>query len=413
MLFSCDHTFVTAMTTQIEATVNRPYLPERGGGLSCEITVNPGPQETPADRHISICIDTSGSMDFQGKLDQVRDAIFLVFGLLNEDDYLSIVSFDTDIDVIMDAKRWGNVDREMAERLLEQLVARGGTDLYAGVEQARDTLEGLGGDEQVSKRILLLSDGRDTGRDASAFSELAKDVADQGVSIYSAGIGTYYDKDVIRLLGEETQGQWTHVNRPTDIRSFFGDVVQAASTVVANSPQLVIDPAPGTEIAEVYRRTPQVQEVTPEYEDDDVIVGLPDLQDGEQQQVVLKMDAPGRDVGDDHVLANVGLEAGSRSASTEVSVGYTDDPAKLAQQDENVYLAHRDTAIRSSISRVDSEGDLDSVEALIDETEVITGETQIIDTLRDDVTRIEAGDEEDIREVQEQTTVVYEGNRFE
>ncbi|WP_435344638.1 vWA domain-containing protein [Haloarchaeobius sp. HRN-SO-5] len=359
-------------------------------------------------------MDTSGSMDFQGKLDQVRDSIFLVFGLLGEDDYLSIVSFDNEIDVIMDAKRWGDVDREMAERLLEELEARGGTDLYSGVEEARDTLKGLGGeDEEVTKRILLLSDGRDTERDVSEFNELARSVAEEGISIYSAGIGTYYDKEVIRLLGEDTQGQWTHVNRPTDIRSFFGDVVQAASSVVANSPQLVIDPAPGTEIAEVYRRSPQVQEVTPEYEDGDIIIGLPDLQEDQQQTVVLKMDAPGRDVGSEHALATVGLEAGSRSASTEVSVEYTDDPDKLAQQDENVFLAHRDTAIRSSIAQADSEDDLEDVESLIDETEVITGETQIIDTLRDDVTRIESGDEEQVREVQEQTTVVYEGNQFE
>lgn len=401
------------MATEVFTKINRPYLPERGGGVSCEVTVDPGPREETAERHVAICVDTSGSMDFNGKLDQVRDATNLVFGLLNDVDYLSIVSFDADVDVVVEATQWGDLDRAEAERLVEGLEARGGTDLYAGLEAARDELAGLGDGEDVTKRILLLSDGRDTGRDHPEFRTLARDVADEGISIYSAGIGTHYDKDSIQALGEASQGRWTHVTRPTDIRSFFGDVVQEASSVVANNPRLVIEPVPGAEIAEVYRRTPQVQEVEPEYEDGDVVVGLPDLQEDEQQQVVLKMDAPGQEVGSSHLLANVGVEAGSRSASTEVRATYTDDQEKLAQQDDDVYLAHRDTMIRSSISQVDSDGELEDVEDLIDETEIITGETQVIDTLRDDVTRIEDGDEEEVRQVQEKTTVVYEGDQFE
>ena len=49
----------------------------------------------------------------------------------------------------------------------------------------------------------------------------------------------------------------------------------------------------------------------------------------------------------------------------------------------------------------------------IDETEVITGETEITDALRENVTRIEEGDEEEVREVQENTTVVYDAGRFD
>ena len=402
------------MTAEISATVNRPNVPESGGGISCEVVVDPGESDQPAERHIAICVDTSGSMDMRNKIDQVRDAANLVFGLLNEEDYLSIVSFDTDVDVILEATRWGDIGRAEAERRVDRLEARGGTDIYAGLEAAWGTLGELGDGPDIAKRILLLSDGRDTSFEANEFEPLAHSIAEDGISIYSAGIGVDYDKNVIRTLGEQSQGRWVHVMNPADIRSFFGDVVQEASTVVANNPRLVIEPvAPGTEIAEVYRRKPQVQRVDPEYEDGNVIIGLPDLQEEEKQQIVMKIDAPGGEVGKQRLIANVGLEAGSRSASTQLAVRYSDDEAELAEQNRDVFLAHRDTVIRSDLARADEEEDLEEVKSLIDETEIITGETQVVTELRHDVTRIEEGDEEQTRRIQEQTTVVYEDERFE
>jgi len=240
--------------------------------------VDPGESNELAERHIAICVDSSGSMDNKDKMAQVRDATNLVFGLLNDDDYLSIVTFDNDARVVMEATRWGDVDRDEAERQVERMQPRGGTDIFAGLESARATLAGLGDDGEVAKRILLLSDGRDTDRRAPDFEPLSGEIADEGISVYSAGIGVDYDPDTIRVLGEHSQGKWNHVDSPADIRSFFGDVVQEASTVIANNPRLVLDPLQGVEVAEIYRREPQVQEVTPEFDDDgDVIVGLPDL----------------------------------------------------------------------------------------------------------------------------------------
>ncbi len=402
------------MTAEISATVNRPNLPEEGGGISCEVVVDPGEIEQPAERHVAICVDTSGSMDMRDKIDQVRDATNLVFGLLNEDDYLSIVSFDTDVDTILEATRWGDIGRTDAERRVDRLEARGGTDIYAGLETAWESISDLDGGDEVAKRILLLSDGRDTSFEAKEFEPLAKSIAEDGISVYSAGIGVDYDKDVIRTLGEQSQGRWVHVTKPTDIRSFFGDVVQEASTVVANNPRLVVEPvAPGTEIAEVYRRRPQVQRVDPEYEDGDVIVGLPDLQEREEQRIVMKIDAPGGEVGNRRLLANLGLEAGSRSASTQLAVNYSDDEEELAEQNRDVFLAHRDTVIRSDLAHADEDEDLREVKDLIDETEIIAGDTQVVTDLKEDVTKIEEGDEEQTRRIQEQTTVVYEDERFE
>lgn len=402
------------MTTDFSTKLNRPYLPENGGGITCELTIEPDDDgnDEPTERHIALCIDSSGSMSYK-KMDQVRDATNLVFGLLNDQDYLSIVTFDTEVDVIMEATRWGDIERSEAEGYLDDIETRGGTDIYAGLEEARKSLRGLDEGEGIAKRILLLSDGRDIRLEEPDFEPLAKATADGGTSIYSAGIGGNYDKGIIRTLGEHSQGQWAHVENPMDIRSFFGDVVQEASTVVANNPELVIDLEEGCEVGDVYRRLPQVQEVDVEHAGGSAIIGLPDLLDREQQKVVLTMDAPVGELGTTATIANVDLQAGSASASTDISVSYTDDEEKLATQNEDVTLSYRETDLRTRIAHADDEEEIEEVKDLIDETEVITGETEITDALRENVTRIEEGDEEEVREIQENTTVVYDAGRFD
>jgi Ca-activated chloride channel family protein len=164
----------------------------------------------------------------------------------------------------------------------------------------------------------------------------------------------------------------------------------------------------------VYRRLPQVQAVDPTYEDDVVVVGLPDLVENEAQTITLKMDAPGGEVDTSRMLASVTLDAGGPLAEADVTIDYSDDPEKLAQQNDDVFIAHRDTVIRSEIARADDQEALADVEDLIEETEVIAGgDTEVTADLKDTVTRIEQGSEEEVREVQEKTTVIHEDDRFE
>jgi Ca-activated chloride channel family protein len=398
----------------MSAIVNRPYLPEGGGGINCELVIEPDEQEEEAQRHIALCVDSSGSMAYS-KMDQVRDATKLVFGVLNDQDYLSIITFDDEIEVIMDGIKWKNIERDEAENMLEEITTGGGTDIYNGLEEAHESLNELRGGENVSKRILLLSDGRDLRAKAPDFEPLAKDIADDGISVYAAGIGTNYGKDVIRTVGQQSQGRWAHVEQPTDIRSFFGDVVQEASSVLANNPELVLDPIEGCEIGMAFRRLPQVQKVNLEYESGSVIVGLPDLQDRERQEVVLKMDAPRGTIGEETAITTATLrdDTGEEITSCDITVTYSDDEEELSQHNRDVTVAYHDTDLRTRIAQADSSQELDEVKEEIEETAVITGEEDIADALRENVTRIEEGDEGEARKVQENTTVVFEENRFD
>jgi len=411
------------MTVNMSAAVNRPYVPENGGGINCELVIEPEAQRTPAQRHIAICVDTSGSMASAdcldddaaagyNKMEQIRDAMRIVFGLLNGNDYLSIVTFDDEVEEILPPTRWGDIERSEAELHLDHMEPGGGTDIYSGLETALAGLEGVSGGTNVSRRILLLSDGRDLRAKPPDFERLAKDIAEAGISVYAAGIGADYGQETIKTIGNQSQGRWTHVEQAVDIRSFFGDVVQEASSVLANNPRLVLDPADRAEIGMAFRRLPQVQQVDLTYENGTAVVGLPDLQDRKRQEVLLKIDAPPGEVGTEETIVEATLESDEQLASCDVSVTYTDDETKLSKHHSDITVLYHDTDLRTRIASADSELEVAEAKEKIDETELIVGETNLPDDLHQNVTRIEEGDETEARKVRADTTILFQEDRF-
>jgi len=375
----------------IDTSVNRPNVPEDGTTVTAEIDVAPGEQQRDVRRHIALCIDTSGSMEGDN-IKRARDGAAWVFGLLGDDDYVSIVAFDTKAEVILPATRWSDLDRQTAMDHVEELTAGGGTDMYNGLKAAKETLSSSATGSNTVNRLLLLSDGKDNERTPDEFEELAEEIDDAGVRIQSAGIGTDYNEDTIRTLGTIGRGTWTHLDAPGDIEDFFGEAVEQAGSVVAPDAHLDLDVAPGVEVSEVYRALPQAQEVTPEWEANATRIKLPDLIERENQRVVLKIHAPPREAGTEEVLADVTLSARGDSATEQISVEYTDEQEKLAEHNESVDIDHKQTVIRTELGK----GNVEAAETKVEQMTVVHGE-----------------DAEAVEEAERQTQIVKEGGRAE
>jgi len=375
----------------IDTSVNRPNVPADGTTVTAEIDVAPGEQTQDVRRHIALCIDTSGSMEGDN-IKRARDGAAWVFGLLADDDYVSIVAFDTKAEVILPATRWSDLERQTAMDHVEELTAGGGTDMYNGLKAAKETLSSSATGSNTVNRLLLLSDGKDNERTPSEFEELAEEIDDAGVRIQSAGIGTDYNEDTIRTLGTIGRGTWTHLDAPGDIEDFFGEAVEQAGSVVAPDAHLDLDVAPGVEVSEVYRALPQAQEVTPEWEANATRIKLPDLIERESQRVVLKIHAPPREAGTEEVLADVMLSARGDSASEQIAVTYTDDQSELAEHNESVDIDHKQTVIRTELGK----GNVEAAETKVEQMTVVHGE-----------------DADAVAEAERQTQIVKEGGRAE
>ena len=379
----------------IETDVNRPYVPMDGTTLTATVDVEPGTQiGSGSERHIVLCLDTSGSMDGV-KLDQAREGASWVYGLLEPDDYVGIVAFDSDASVVMRPTRWAETSREAAMHQVDQLGAGGGTDMYDGLDTARTALDSLDyrpeTDEAV-RRILLLSDGKDNSHEPADFRDLATDIDDSGIRILSAGIGTDYDEETIRTLGTTARGEWTHLESAGDIEDFFGAAVEQAQSVVATDASLELDAAAGVEVSELYRALPQAQEVDVDWSGNTAHVPLPDLAEREDQRVVLKVHAPTRDEPGTEPLVDVDLTASGGAASDQITAEYTDDNAKLAEHNEAVSLDHRQTLVRTELGKGN----------------VAAAETEV-----EKMTRIHGEETAVVEEAKRQTRLVSEGGRRE
>jgi Ca-activated chloride channel family protein len=375
----------------ISTDVNRPYVPADGAKITAEIGVEPGVQEASVRRHVALCIDTSGSMSGE-KIQQARDGAAWVFGLLSEDDYVTLVGFDAEATVHIPTTRWGRLERDEAMDAVDDLAAGGGTDMFGGLAAAQEELKSSRAGPDAVKRLLLLSDGKDNEHDPEDFESLARDVDDAGVRIQSAGIGEDYNEDTIRTLGTTARGTWTHLEASGDIEEFFGDAVEQAASVVAPDAQIELDVAAGVEVSEVYRALPQAQEVDVEWEDNAAVVKLPDLTEREHQRVTLKIHAPARRELEDVTLADVTLSARGDTASDAVTVEYTDDQELLAEHDESVSIDHKQTVIRTELGK----GNVEAAETQVEKMTVVHGE-----------------DAEAVQEADRQTQLVKEGGRAE
>ena len=379
---------------KLSTAVNRPHVPADGATVTAEIDVEPGAQTEAVQRQIVLCIDTSGSMGGE-KLERAREGASWVFGLLEPDDYVGIVGFESAARVVMKPTRWGDTSREEAMGLVEDLSAGGGTDMYDGLETARDQLTALdyvSDAENPVRRILLLSDGKDNSHEPADFADLGADIDGTGVRILAAGIGDEYEEETIRTLGTTARGEWTHLEAAGDIEDFFGDAVEQAGSVVAPEATLELDVKAGSEVSEVYRALPQTQEVAVEWAANTATVPLPDLAERERQRVVLKLHAPSGEVGRTETVADVTLTARGATASDPIDLEYTDDNEKLGVHNESVSIDHRQTVIRTELGK----GNVEAAETELERMTVVHGE-----------------EAEQVQEADRQTQLVKEGGREE
>ena len=384
------------MAPEISTALNRPYIPPHGTNLTARIDVSPGEQQAAVERHIALCIDTSGSMSGE-KIERAREGASWVFGLLDDEDYISITTFDSDAERVLGPARWGDLTRDEAMACVAELTAGGKTDMYEGIQNAKNALEALTFHDETAarpvRRILVLSDGKDKEHEPDEFRDIAVDVDESGIRIEAAGIGAEYNEETIRTLGTTARGEWTHLEAAGDIEDFFGDVVEQAKDVVAPDATLEVTPAPGVELSDVYRALPQAQEVELDWQGETASIKLPDLTERESQEVVMQIQAPASEEGlGEAVLAEVTLTARGEEVGDTISVTYTEDNEHLAVNNEGVQLSHQQTVIKTELGK-------GNVEA---------AETQV-----EKMTQIHGKETEVVAEAKRETELVKEGGRAE
>lgn len=223
------------------------FLPDKAGNLYYYVHLQ-GVQKTLADSkehvplNISVVLDRSGSMDGD-KLKYAKEALKYVVNNLDSRDVISIVLYDTGVEVFLEPQRLEDKDRLL--KRIDKIVTAGSTNLEGGIRKGYELVKSakkLIGTEMVN-RVMLLSDGLpNVGLvDEAGLCAITKSNFEENhISISTFGVGNDYNENLMAKIALQGGGLYYFIYSPEKLPAIFNEELKGMSTVIAKNTILKI-----------------------------------------------------------------------------------------------------------------------------------------------------------------------------
>ncbi|MGI6691697.1 MAG: YfbK domain-containing protein [Christensenellales bacterium] len=199
------------------------------------------PAEARPRQNLVFLIDVSGSMDMPEKLPLVKRAFLMLLDALQPEDKVSIVTYASRDEVVLDGMRAG--DKTAIMSAIENLEAGGATAGAAGITTAYQLAEKhfiQGG----SNRVLLATDGDlNVGiSDEGSLARLVEEKKKSGVylSVLGFGDGNYKDNK-LEALANRGDGNYSYIDTIHEARRALVTEIGATFLTVAKDVKLQVD----------------------------------------------------------------------------------------------------------------------------------------------------------------------------
>jgi len=294
--------------------------------LRVEVTAPPAPADhIRPSASLAFVIDRSGSMHGV-KIELAKRAVREAIARLASADRFAVVSYDDQIDVLVESTAATTDARRAALAAIDRLDARGSTNLgegwLRGCEQVADHLAADG-----VNRVLLLTDGlanqgmTDTDELAGHAAELRR----RGVATTTFGVGNDFDEALLRAMADAGGGHFRFIADERQIVDHISGEVGELLEVTARD---VVIGITGPEGIRVETLSPYPLDTRGER----TTIRLGDLVADQEVEVVLRLRFPygqvGRQIG---ALVSVRSADGLLDAGETLRWTYADDRANDVQ----------------------------------------------------------------------------------
>ena len=176
---------------------------------------------------VVLVLDTSGSMNEDGKIQNAREGAKQLVSLLSDQDRLSLVPFNSRID-------WAGTDVPLKDgradltRTIDSLFAQNGTKLYDSIDQAYQHLLQVKQKEGEGRilSVVVLTDGADT-ESTMPLEQLMPRIRFDGetrtIHIFTIAYGSDARKDILKDIADATQAN-SYEGTPQNIVGVFKDI---------------------------------------------------------------------------------------------------------------------------------------------------------------------------------------------
>jgi len=228
---------VTAKVEAPEATLSfRTWRASEGDGyFTAVLTPPPLPPEKLLARDVILVLDTSGSMNGDGKIEQAKAAAIHLLSGLRKKDRVNILRFSSEVVPFANAPV-PVTDENLAKltAFIDEIRAAGSTALGDALREAT----GLAPDPGRVQTIVLLTDGMPTIgiTEPASIAAIAKGGGEKGLRVFPFGVGPDVHSGLLRGIARATGGT-AEVFRPggeviTRLRSFLDRTNSPAVTEV-------------------------------------------------------------------------------------------------------------------------------------------------------------------------------------
>ncbi len=193
------------------------------------------------DASLTFVIDTSGSMEQDGRLELVKAALDELVDELGDNDTVAIVEFDDHPSVVLEPTDVDNEDDILDA--LDALRPGGSTNVEAGLELGYELANDMFDDNRVN-RVILLSDGvANVGlTDPDGLAEMIRRDADRGIQLLTIGVGMGNFNDVLmEQLADQGDGFYAYVDTEDEAERLFEDNLTATLVTMAIDAKIQVE----------------------------------------------------------------------------------------------------------------------------------------------------------------------------
>jgi Ca-activated chloride channel family protein len=204
-----------------------PKEPRRGLAVPTAEVIRAGIDAWKANKkpsQVVLVIDTSGSMEMDGRLVNARAGARQFVSLLGDNDHLSLISFSNTLTWLARDVPVGK-ERGKIEGLIDSLVATGGTALYDAVAEGHQYLQSNARPDTITA-VVVLTDGEDnmSKRPLPALLQAVKiDPERRPTRVFCIAYGQEANFKVLQGISDATEAK-AYQGDPRNIRAVFADI---------------------------------------------------------------------------------------------------------------------------------------------------------------------------------------------